>query len=47
MKDEKVLKEVICELSSMTGKEVDEEKQQKIVDTILSDKVPDNVEKMF
>ena len=47
MKDEKVLKEVICELSRMTGKEVDEEKQQIIVDTILSDKVPDNVEKMF
>ena len=47
MKDEKVLKEVIDELSTMTGKPVSEEKKQKIVTTILNDEVPKNVDKMF
>lgn len=47
MKDEKVLKEVIEEISSMTGKEVSEEKKEKIVNTILNDEVPKNVDKMF
>ncbi len=47
MKDEKVLKEVIEEISSMTGKEVNEEKKEKIVNTILNDEVPKNVDKMF
>ena len=47
MKDEKVLKEVIDELSTMTGKTVSDEKKQKIVSTILNDEVPQNVDKMF
>lgn len=47
MKDEKVLKEVIQDLSKMTGREVSKEKEQKIIDTILNDKVPNNLDKMI
>ena len=47
LKDEDTIREVIGELSKMTGKEVSEEKADKIVETILNDDVPDNVEKMF
>lgn len=47
LKDENTLREVIHELSNMTGKKVDKERENKIVETILKDKVPDNVEKMF
>ena len=47
MKDEKILKEVIDEISTMTGKEVSDEKKEKIVNTILKDEVPQNVDKMF
>ena len=47
LKDEATLRDVIRELSSMTGKKVSKEKEDKIVDTIIKDKVPKNVEKMF
>jgi len=47
MKDEKVLRDVIKEISAMTGKEVSEEKENKIVNTILKDNVPKNIDKMF
>lgn len=47
LKDETTLREVISTLSSLTGKEVSKEKADKIVDTILKDKVPKSVEKMF
>ena len=46
MKDEKVLREVIGDLSKMTGREVSKEKEQKIIETILNDKVPNNLDKM-
>ena len=36
MKDEKVLREVIGDLSKMTGREVSKEKEQKIIETILT-----------
>ena len=39
MKDEKTLREVIDTLS--------DEKRKKIIDKIVSDKVPKNVDKMF
>jgi len=45
MKDEKVLKEVISDISKMTGREVSKEKEQKIIDTIMNDKVPKNIDK--
>ncbi len=47
MKDEKTLNEVIDTLSSLTGKEVSTEKRKKIIEKIVNDKVPKNVDKMF
>ena len=47
MKNEKVLREVIGDLSKMTGREVSKEKEQKIIETILNDKVPNNLDKMI
>ncbi len=47
MKDENTLRKVISTLSKMTGKNVSKEKEDKIIDTILKDKVPKNVDKMF
>ena len=47
MKDEKTLNEVIDTLSSMTGKKVSDEKRQKIINKVISDKVPGNIDKMF
>ncbi len=47
MKDETTIREVINEISAMTGKEVSQEKADKIVNAILKDNVPDNIDKMF
>ena len=47
MKDENTLREVISTLSIMTGKNVTKEQEDKIIDTIISDKVPKNIDKMF
>jgi len=45
MKDEATIKEVITELSEATGKEVSEEKQGKIIEAIVNDKVPKDLDK--
>ncbi len=47
MKDENTLREVITTLSNMTGKKVTREQEDKIIGTIVSDKVPKNIDKMF
>ncbi len=47
MKDEKTLRDVIHELSKMTGKNIDKSKEDKIVNAVKNDKVPDNIDKMF
>ena len=47
MKDEDNLREVISEISTMTGREVSKEKEDKIIDTIVKDKVPKRIDKMF
>lgn len=47
MKDENTLKEVIQDISRITGREVSKEKEQKIIDTILSNNVPKNIDKYF
>lgn len=47
MKDEATLREVIRTLSTLTNRNVSKEKEDKIIDTILKDKVPKNVEKLF
>lgn len=47
MKDPKTLSEIIQELSNLAGKKVSKEKEDKIIDLIINDKVPNNVDKMF
>lgn len=47
MKDEKTIREVIKEISTMTGKEVSKEKEDKIVTAILKDNIPTNIDKLF
>lgn len=47
MKDENTLKEVIQDISRITGREVSEEKEKKIIDTILSNNVPKDIDKYF
>ena len=44
MKDEATLKEVIQDISRITGREVSPEKEQKIIDTVLSNGVPKNLD---
>lgn len=43
-KDENVLNEVIDELSFMTGREVSQDKKDKIIKAIKTDKVPTDIE---
>lgn len=47
MKDEKVLRDMVQEISSITGKEVSKEKEDKIINAIVQDNVPKNIDKMF
>ena len=44
-KDENTLKDIIHELSFITGREVSEEKEKKIISMIVNDKVPKDIEK--
>ena len=46
-KDENTIREVIKDLSSITGKKVSKEKEDKIISAIINDKVPKNIDKMF
>lgn len=47
MKNKDTLREVIDELSLLTGRNVSDAKKDKIINAIVNDKVPDNVEKNF
>ena len=47
MHDEKTLNEIIDTLSLMTGKKVSTEKREKIINKVIQDKVPKNIDKMF
>lgn len=47
MKNENNLREVIRELSNMTGKEVSKEQEDKIISTVINDKVPNDIDKMI
>ena len=47
LKNENTLREVIKELSKMTGREVPKEKEDKIINAVINDKVPKNIDKMF
>ena len=47
MKDKTTLLEVINELSLLTGREVYDKKKKKIINAIVNDKIPNNVEDSF
>ncbi|MBD8923582.1 stage VI sporulation protein F [bacterium] len=47
MKDANTISEVVDTLSKMTGKKVTREQKEKIINKIVEDKVPKNIEKMF
>lgn len=47
LKNENTLREVIQELSKMTGKEVSKEKEDKIINAVVNDNVPKDIDKMF
>ena len=44
-KDENTLRNIINEISTITGKEVSKEKEDKIVNMVISDKVPKDIDK--
>ena len=46
LKDENKLRDLIKEISNITGKDVSKEKEDKIVSAIVNDKVPKNIDKM-
>ena len=47
MKDENVLRDMVQEISTLTGKEVSKEKEDKIVNAIIKDNVPKDIDKRF
>ncbi len=44
-KNEENLRSIIEEISTITGKEVSKEKEDKIVEMVINDKVPSNIDK--
>ena len=47
LKDEKTIRGVIEELSKLTGKEVTKLQSDKIVEAVIGDKIPSNLENMI
>ena len=47
IKDEKTIREVINELSKLTGKSVSKEQSDKIVNAVIGDQIPNNLESMI
>ena len=47
LKDEGTLREVIQTLSKMTGKEVTKEQEEKIINKVVNDKVPKDIDKLI
>ncbi len=47
MKNEGALRDVIKQISSMTGKDVSKEKEDKIINAILTDNVPKDIDGMI
>ncbi len=45
MKNEDTLKEVIHDISRITGRDVSPEKEKKIIDTVINDGVPKDINK--
>lgn len=47
LKNEGTLREVIHTLSNMTGKSVSKEQEDKIINAVVNDKVPKDIDKMI
>lgn len=47
LKDENTIRGVIDELSKLTGKKVSKEQSDKIVNAVIGDKIPNNLESMM
>lgn len=47
LKNENTLREVIQELGKMTGRNVSKEKEDKIINAVVNDNVPKDIDKMF
>lgn len=47
LKNEGVLRDLIQEIGTITGKEVPKAQEDKIVNAIVNDKVPKNLDKMI
>lgn len=47
LKNEGTLREVIKELSTMTGKTVPKDKEDKIVEAVINDNIPKNLDKLI
>lgn len=47
LKNEGTLREVIQTLSQMTGREVSKEQEDKIINAVVTDKVPKDIDKLI
>ena len=47
MKDENNIRDVIRELSRLTGKNIDKEKEDKIICAVNNDSIPKNIDKFM
>ena len=47
LKDEKELRKLIKNVAALAGKDVSKEREEKIIDAIIKDKIPKNIEKKF
>ena len=47
LNDEKELKKLIKRVANLAGKDVSKEREEKIIDAIMKDKIPKNIEKKF
>lgn len=47
LKDEKTLREVIQELGKMTGRVVDKDKEDKIINAVKNDNIPKDIDKLI
>ena len=47
MNNEDTIRDIIHDISNLTGKEVSKEKEDKIISAIKNNKVPNNLDKMI
>lgn len=47
LKDERELRKLIKSVATLAGKDVSREREEKIIDAIIKDKIPKNIEKKF